>query len=338
MSYLNINYSTLEDAWGRNFEKKHNKKGNSKDLCNLYNKRHSEIYKPYKTTQAPSNINPIYSDEDYTKYYGYKDGRPFSRKNRNIAKYKVNIPFTKPNSYQSPIISNNYISDEDDDDNEVVVKKSTRKCKREPYIQTPFSYIDNDNSDFRQRTSKFPILVEQEDDDDDYETYTQANMRLEQPDIDDSNPQMIESSNKFENNTSNKYLYEIDYDDDFDGYFEPSSLNPDEIENSYDNKYKKTECNEEDMYYSPPRRYSHSDNEYDKIVQSTLRENYTDPPTITTKSKKSIDNNYSIRAGVKHRSIREKIHFDLALYTVSGIILIFIMEQFIQIGMKIKNV
>lgn len=333
MSYLNINYSTLEDAWGRNFEKKHNKKSNSKDLCNLYNKRNSEIYKPYKTTQAPSYIKPIYSDEDYTKYYGYKDGRPFSRKHRNIAKYKVDIPFTKPGSYQSPIISNNYISDEDDDDHddEVVVKKNTRKCKREPYIQTPFSYIDNDTSDFRKRTSKYPILVQQEDDDDDYENYTQANMSLEQPDIDDSNPHLIESSNKFEN-TNNKFLYEIDYDDDFDGYFESSSFSPDEIETSFDKEYMKNECNEEDMYNSS-KKYTQSDNEYDKIVKSTLRETYTDPPTPLTKSNKSV------RSGIiRHKSIQEKIHFDLALYTVSGIILIFIMEQFIQIGMKIKNV
>ena len=46
MSYLNISYSTLEDAWGSNFEKKKKKESSS---CSLYNKRNLKTNKPYKT-------------------------------------------------------------------------------------------------------------------------------------------------------------------------------------------------------------------------------------------------------------------------------------------------
>ena len=39
---------------------------------------------------------------------------------------------------------------------------------------------------------------------------------------------------------------------------------------------------------------------------------------------------------VKQNS-QEKIYLDFLVYTISGILLIFILEQFIQIGMKIKR-
>lgn len=316
MSYLNINYSTLEDAWGRNFEKKHKK--NSKDLCNLYNKRHSAIYKPYKTTQDPAHVKPIYSDEDYVKYYGYKDGRPFRKNNNNVTKYKVNIPFTKKNNlYKEPIITNNYISDEEEYDEEPVQKqfsiKNKDKCiDNKPYVRTPFSYIDNDDSSYKKRTTKYPILVEQEDDDDEYEQY---NHYLQEPDVENEIPNELQPSNAAQ---KTKYLYEIDYtDEDFDSYFKPN-FNGADIETSFDTNHMKEGCKSDDYVYS-----EENDDQYDKIIRSTLRETYTDPILKDFK---------------KPRASKEKIHLDLALYTISGIVLIFILEQFIQIGMKIKNV
>lgn len=309
MSYLNINYSTLEDAWGKNFEKKQKK--NSKDLCNLYNKRHAGIYKPYKTTQDPTFVKPIYSDEDYVKYYGYKDGRPFRKNNKNITKYKVNIPFTKNNLYKEPIITNNYISDEEEDYEEQPVPKKysmkkNEKCNQ-PYIRTPFSYIDNDDTTYKQRTTKYPILVEQEDDDDEYGEYN-----LQEADLENEPPNELQASNP------NKHLFEIDYDDDdFDSYFKPSDFNGADIETSFDTKYMKKGCKNNDSVDSEEH-----DDQYNKMIRSTLRETYTDP--IVKDFKKPKIN-------------KEKIHLDLALYTISGIVLIFILEQFIQIGMKIKN-
>ena len=314
MSYLNINYSTLEDAWGRNFEKKNKK--NSKDLCNLYNKRHSAIYKPYKTTQDPIHVKPIYSDEDYVKYYGYKDGRPFRKNNKNVTKYKVDIPFTKNNSYKEPVITNNYISDEEDDDDVPPIKhkypinKHNQKCNQ-PYMRTPFSYIDNDDTSYKRRTVKYPILVEQEDDNDEYEEY---NRNLQEPDIENELPNDLQPSNS----TQKKYLYEIDYnDDDFDSYFTPSDFTGADIKTSFDSNHMKEGCKNDEYIHSED-----NDEQYDKMIRSTLRETYTDPIVSDMK---------------KYKVSKEKIHLDLALYTISGIVLIFILEQFIQIGMKIKN-
>lgn len=317
MSYLNINYSTLEDAWGGNFEKKikNKTKNNSKDLCDLYKKRHSGIYKPYKTVQEPSDIKPIYSEEDYVKYHGYKDGRPFSKKNTHSTKYKVDLPFE---NQAEPIITNNYTSDEDDysNDNDIRKFKNTidhNKCNKsnQQYIRTPFSYIDNDDTSYKKRTTKYPILVQQEDDDD--EEYT--NTHLLEPEIDNHNPNELQPSNLTKNN---QHLYEVDYnDDDFDSYFKPSDLNNKgaDIDTNLSTKYMKKIC---DYVES-----EENNDQYDKIIRSTLRETYTDP-YYKDSYKKTKNNN-------------EKIHLDLALYTISGIVLIFILEQFIQIGMKIKK-
>lgn len=321
MSYLNINYSTLEDAWGKNFEKK--KKHTSKDICNLYNKRHSPIYKPYKTTQASSHVHPIYADEDYTKYYGYKDGRPFSRTPKSVAKYKVNIPFTKSGSYQDHD-TNAIIPDEGDEDHdEYIPVPVQRRCTpKEAYAHTPFSYIDNDEYTFKNRTSKYPILIEQEDDDHD-EYFANQNVVLDQPDLDNQQPNDLET--KSASSYNNKYLYEIDYDDDFDGYFNQSSLAPQDVK-TFNDMHKKPSCANEK---AAPSDYTMEEDQYDTLYRSTLRETYVDPPFAS-----SHTNTKSVTKSIT----KDHIHFDLALYTISGIILIFVLEQFIQIGSKIKRV
>jgi hypothetical protein len=121
----------------------------------------------------------------------------------------------------------------------------------------------------------------------------------------------------------------VDYDDDFDGYFK--------TESSYG--AETPEC-------EPPidiEEEQYKNKHYNNIVRSALRtgtagagsrsghsrETFsTDEPTGSTITR--------TRRDLSRYSQKEKIHLDLALYTISGIVLIFIMEQFIQIGMKIK--
>lgn len=324
MSYLNINYSTLEDAWGGNFERKKKSRGNKSDVCDLYNNRNAKIYKPYKTSpQESTHIAPIYTEEDYVKYHGYKDGRPYSRKTNKLSKYDVRV-----SRNPRKIVSNNYVSDEEEEEDfeeadvQPIIKRSHHRKK--PFVKTPFSYIDDESSmnqcypkKPKAKSVRYPIVIEQEDDDDGY---------LSEPNVDNTVPDTISHA---QDSHKGNYLYEVDYDDDFDGYFKTElsyGAETPECEPSVD-------IEEEEQY---------KNKHYNNIVRSALstagagsrtsgqsRETFsTDEPTstaITTRTRRS--NIYSQK---------EKIHLDLALYTISGIVLIFIMEQFIQIGMKIK--
>jgi len=87
MSFINITYSTLEDAWGENFDtskkaKKSKKTRATDPLCALYSKRYDKIEHPYDKRPVQRSPPPI-AKEKYRKYYGYSD-RP--------RRYKATIP------------------------------------------------------------------------------------------------------------------------------------------------------------------------------------------------------------------------------------------------------
>lgn len=80
MSFVNINYSTLEDAWGENFarSKKHRPRKVEPDpICALYGKRYNKPPPPYaRRRREDAKLAPSFeTDEEYRKYYGYKDAR-----------------------------------------------------------------------------------------------------------------------------------------------------------------------------------------------------------------------------------------------------------------------
>ena len=333
MSYLNINYSTLEDAWGSNFEK--SKKKKHSDVCNVYNKRNStKTLRPYKSFQESSHIKPIYEDDNYTKYYGYKDGRPFSRKSNKLSKYNLKFP------YKRPSISIHYISDEEDVDEEyineeeniyeesfepikpIIQSRNTFKrasAKKQPtLIRANFSYIDEEHND--NLTYKQPIVIEEENDDDDYiqeevsnnlrkrvsptfKQRTRKHIPLTQPEEEDDEIYFSNIHTKYESDeeldtylvTKKKPVYDEDDDEDDDEY----------------NKIMKSVYEE----HTQKRSYKH-------ISDEELEE-------------EDFDGNFKIKTSKK--KMKERVFLDLMLYTISGVILIFIMEQFIQIGMKIKT-
>jgi hypothetical protein len=115
-----------------------------------------------------------------------------------------------------------------------------------------------------------------------------------------------------------------------------------------------------------PKRYSNEDDEDDAYLESAVVEeeqsekfkhifsNVYDesddevqmekqPPTVESEDGRSISQiieeellRYNLNQN-QHCFVDERQYLDLVMYTLSGIILIFMMEQFIQIGMKLKS-
>lgn len=243
MSAININYSTLEEAWGENFSKskKAHKKQEIDPICKLYNKRLNKVFPPYKKSKEKyldeyETVN--YPEKNYTKYYGYNDGRPYSRRRKNITKKPVNL-----NAYDS------------DEETDYISKKQKKKPKK--YVIPT------------QKPIKKKIVHPDE------EEFITNNL------IDDELDQELDQ--EIEDEIS---------DEEFDKYL-------DSDEESYE--------------------------EYQQILQedieSEAEEEYTGFRVINRKKQPKKDKNY----------------LDIGLYTISGVILIFIMEQFIQVGMKMKS-
>ena len=378
MSYLNISYSTLEDAWGGGFDKREKRKVKKEsEVCNLYKQRHNATYRPYKTVMESDYIKPMYTEDNYVKYHGYKDGRPYSRPRHRLSKYNVTLPtFTKG--------THRYLSEDEDDefgaadpypleeeeeeytveheesdddpymDNALYANERGRsnyispiidpkyakkagahrprkRAGRAPAIQmpyreirdvsdgykeTPFSYIDGNNK---------PIYVQQEDDDfdgNDMHTPSAVNMTPS-------------SESPSSSSAKQPYLYEVDYDDDFDGYFKS------ELGSDLDDIKDPLTCAKPDtntVAQQParvsrrPRDAPHPSihprsSQYDRVLRAATKETFVQPGG---RAKSGGNSGTASNAG-------DRVHIDLALYTISGIIMIFIMEQFVQIGLKIKN-
>ena len=364
MSYLNISYSTLEDAWGGGFEKRDKRKGKKEsNVCNLYNQRHNATYRPYKTVMESDYIKPMYTEDNYVKYHGYKDGRPYSRPRHRLSKYKVTLPtFTKgthrylsededddpypleeeeeylvehEESDDDPYMDNALYSNERGRTNHIspiidpmyakkgVAGRRSKRAGRAPamqkpyreirdvsdeYKETPFSYIEGNKP-------KQPIYVQQEDDDD----FDGNDMDVPSAVSRTNGPETPPSSAK------QPYLYEVDFDNDFDGYFKS------ELGSDLDDIKDPLTCATPDAKTGGDARSSahrlRSSQQYDRVLRAATKETFAQPGVVAKGGS----------GGDGRSTSDDRVHIDLALYTISGIILIFIMEQFVQIGLKIKN-
>ena len=80
--------------------------------------------------------------------------------------------------------------------------------------------------------------------------------------------------------------------------------------------------------------YNESEEHYD-----SGEENYSDDDEEENKIIKKKANNKKIKKTSRKQSLSfDEVQMELLLYTVTGVIFIFIMEQFVQIGMKLKKV
>lgn len=90
MTVIYTPYTSLEDAWGSDFnkpdkKKKTKKSGKSDPLCDLYSKRYKKIRKPFYAKDSDMLENDYFNKvhsfngaKDLNMYYGYKDD-DFSR-------------------------------------------------------------------------------------------------------------------------------------------------------------------------------------------------------------------------------------------------------------------
>jgi hypothetical protein len=269
------------------------------------------------TVSESSHIRPVYEDEDYIKYYGYNDGRPYSRNSNKLSKYKLQFP------YKKPIVSNQFIDEEDIPDDEeniyeeeedtyqeifmpikpiIANKKAPMyKAHAKPappkFIRTSFSYINEEDDDTPTLITKRPIVMEE--DDDDFSLHTTNLRKQVHPEF---KKQIVSNTKALVQND--------DSDDEFESY-----LKKDDVDDE-DQYLKVLKTVQEEMEVTPKRKSRKSS------FQEEEEEEYD-------------EEQFGYVFPNKRRN--ERIYLDLMLYTISGVILIFIMEQFIQIGMKIKT-
>jgi hypothetical protein len=344
MSYLNINYSTLEDAWGSNFERNH-KRQNNNNVCNLYKNRNAKIEKPYKTVRDSTHIRPIYDETNYVKYHGYKDGKPYARKHNKLSKYKLQFPYKR----KPKVTSNMYISDEEEEyvneeiDEEYIYEESFEPIKpkikkqqfkqQPPLIRSNFSYIDDEDAFDPKPKHKKPIIIEEEDEETDHILKKQVNSSFKNKPKRNTVKHFVQpEDNVYEDISAPSAKHFSDDDDD-------DTDDDDDVNNNYGSD-SEFESYLKDPIYEEEDTDDGQDDEtvYNNVIKAIYEESIND-------NKKQHKSNKNIKKVIEEEDFiipfkkkqQERVFLDLVLYTLSGIILIFILEQFIQIGMKIKT-
>lgn len=270
MSFMNIGYSTLEDAWGENFDRKHKKSKSKPDpTCELYAKRYRTPTPPYSQRSKRRSHGPAFeSDEDYRKYYGYTDRKssykPPKRPSQELRKFEVSLP--APSGY----ITDDELVGAEFSHNAPPANTAPKRLREVPKEAPPKS-----DAPPKRAPPKPPPVVEEEFDE--IDAYASGESEEEQYGYIDQ-------------------LY-VDDDDDEEEYY----VDPDEGDRLVE---EEEEAPIPRVRRMPPKR--------GKVPCSKT---ITEAPSRTN----------------------EKIFLDFGIFTISGILLIFIMEQFIQIGVNFKT-
>ena len=243
--------------------------------CTLLKKAQQPVYKPYKTFKSKDEEDPIYTTNNYDKYYGYSAPRKFSRRSNETNTYKFQLP-------------DPYVSDEEFQEN-IIPAKIKNKSKK-PFYQR---HKIVEEEDFEEEHN----IVQSIDSEDEYED----NYRINET------TQEIESE---EMNIS----YNIDSDEELDHYFNNDLT----VEEEYNNIMSNIYSEEED--FIPQKTFKKKTKRIKPLKNIIVQEE-----EITVEEE--ID-------GVMEQD--NSYIFDLLLYIISGILLIFCLDQFIQIGEKIK--
>ena len=297
MTVINTNYSSLEDAWGDNFDPNSNSNSNSNGskkkknkkilsssvdpLCELYGKRYRKTKKPYGTKSSTPLDDEyihrynVYNGEDKRHYYGYKDD-DYS-KLMNPSRQKTNLLLIDPES-EDRCVNVNAIPP--------IYKKNKKK------------------------SNKKVKFVEPEDEDD---LYLQNAVSSSQEDGD--NDDLDNLVNTYDEAISSKKT-------NFNRIYS----------NVYDESEDETETNENDEH----------ENENDKLPNH-IEQGYVD--TEDEEDSLLISNEVKRKSNVVKNQIvmknqmdisRERNYLDFIIYILSGFILIFMMEQFVQIGIQMR--
>lgn len=169
MTVLNTSYTSLEDAWGSNFdvvERKRAKRIKPIDpLCELYSRKNRKSKKPYSTSnQNKHSKYSMYTRKhvsDMNKYYGYADEDHTKKADIQDAQFLGSFESGECASIKSP---KRYINEEYDEDDayleSAVVEEESEKFKK------IFSNVYDESDDEVQMEEESPnhkITVESQD-------------------------------------------------------------------------------------------------------------------------------------------------------------------------------
>lgn len=287
MSFMNIGYSTLEDAWGENFDRKHKKSKSKPDpSCSMYAKRYREAAPPYTKRSKRREHGPAFeNDEDYRKYYGYKDRggdrkpryAPPKRPSEELREYEVSLP--APSGY----LTEDELGGAEFPPSNSPPPLSTGSPNKLTSIHEMSAGREREMSAGRERERppyKRPPPPPVEEEYDEIDAYISGDSDVDKFDA-------VAEEDYYVDEEDDQYVYE---EDDY---------------------YVQEEKPRRQRAFDPKRA--------------------APPPTA----------NLSTRTVVEERVIqprsKEKMLLDVGIFTISGILLIFIMEQFIQIGVNLKG-
>jgi hypothetical protein len=306
MTVINTNYSSLEDAWGENFDEVKKPRKSKKNtaplaplsggdpLCELYNKRYRKIKKPYgQKSSTPLDDEYLhryntYKSNDRRNYYGYQDDT--YKKRMDPSRQSTDPLLIDPTDEDGVCI----------DVNAMPPLNSSKKSRGK-------------------KTHNKVRFIEPEDEDD---VYLQNAVVSSRGDDGNGSGGIDGPQTNFKDAISNRKstfnrIYSNVYDEtddemdgDLDGALDDDLNGNIEEEGALVSSMVDTEEEESDC----------------KLIMEELRK----------QTKKAICRPPLQYPETSTEHSRERHYLDFIIYILSGFILIFMMEQFIQIGIQMK--
>jgi len=306
MSYFNTNFSSLEDAWGESFSRKSKgKTSKSNDpICNLYKQRKRNSSIPFTENKEPE-FDVLYPTESYDKYYGYKDAHRYSRKPSRVSRYSSTLSSKKKKIQSSA--PEPYDSDEERVSASLFKKhtnlKETNKIPSIRRSNVMNKGIREEMEIDRKRAINFKSgkKTEQQPRQQNVAYYEDSDSELDYSPYHSDNEEdgVIEEETDHYHIVRNKFNSYRGVDSDSD------------VASEYDSDEDTHESFKTKATYDAEKEYNNLMNDNNKFTTVSFSDS----------SRKLSKNTYA----------------DVLLFTITGILLIFIMEQFVQIGMKLKK-
>ena len=321
MTIINTGYSTLQDAWGEDFNKKKKTKKTKNDpLCDLYSKQYAKSLPPY-TNSKRHDTSPNYPKEfklnqhDYDKYYGYSDAKQFQRtrkdlrnSNANNNKKKFNIDGYLDKKYIYSTINHDEQEHNDyyhQQKYNVISTKNMKNSNKSNKSNSKSHKNQHAKNIHKCHVSKLPNTEEKfermdypKQDTHDKNEYIEIDENLKDY-LDEEQEETPQSRQHINNMLDEELNYSLDEEDLDEEDLDEEDLDEEDLD---EEDLDEEDLDEEDIH---EEQYPH------KIKKYTL---------------------------VKNKNQNERQFLDTAIYSLSGVILIFMMEQFVQIGINMKKI
>ena len=323
MTIINTGYSTLQDAWGEDFnKKKKTKKTKTDPLCDLYSKQYAKSLPPY-TTSKKHTTSPNYPKEfklnqhDYDKYYGYSDAKQFQRtrkklrhSNANNNKKKFNIDGYLDKQYIYSTVNNDEQEHNDyyypHQNYNVISRNNMKNSNKSNSKSHKNQHAKNIHkchvSKLPNTEEKFERMYYPKQDTHDKNDYIEIDENLNDY-LDEEQEETQQSRQHLNNMLDEELSNDLDEEDLDEEHLDEEDLDEVHLD---EEDLDEEDLDEEDL---DEEQYPH------KIKKYTLVKN------------KQLNKNQN-----------ERQFLDTAIYSLSGVILIFMMEQFVQIGVNMKKI